>query len=762
MMRTAFGALLVALGAVALAQEGPPPRPSATAAPVLSPTLDRKIREARASGAWLVEEGETFYTIGRLFAADEAEALVIAREFRALNPGVGNGGDLTTLQVGARLRLPPRLAVASATVLAPGTLPDKVSPPRGEDRATVVGPPVYVDNLIGGEAAEEAEAREQAVARDASPGLRSIAIELRLDRRTQSFGGLAIAEGLAVRHRVETERFGDFTFEAEAGRERGGNLRRGQGARSVGRATLFHDQFAVTDALVATSALGAVRLGPSPWLGSSDRIQLPSTIASGVTTQLDAPRYQLRGAYGRLARLGGVTVQDLDVLPGNIAMLEASTRLSEAWRVGGAVTSLQGAINVPDHVAATVAAEWGTSVTPRFKFQALADDRGEAAFWGTGEARHGRFTQRFGAYHVDPRVLFGDSTLPRDTRGAFWRGEQRGAAQTTTFGAELLQSNLDRDPARGGLTSVGAFSSVSLRLDRSTNVGGGLSLREEQPRTDRGMHRTVGLASAFVSRVFPIGVSRLDASYNGARNRGLATEATTTFSYSHEWPRWGGITASTVVTTSDERLLERRVRRNTASLALRGPAYASVQWDATYTFVDIEDPESAQRNYNAAIGLDWTPARDWVVRLQWLRNQVEPTTPNTLVPFVRENVLQLSARYEETSGTPYPRVGGAGGRSGTGWIEGVVFFDENGDGSRQPQERGAPGVTVILDGRSAQVTDAGGRFNFALVGSGDHSLTLSVERVPLPWGLQDEAPRPVRVEVRAGTRIDLPLNRITP
>ena len=46
--------------------------------------------------------------------------------------------------------------------------------------------------------------------------------------------------------------------------------------------------------------------------------------------------------------------------------------------------------------------------------------------------------------------------------------------------------------------------------------------------------------------------------------------------------------------------------------------------------------------------------------------------------------------------------------------------------------------------------------------SGEHRLTLSVERVPLPWGLRDESPRAVRVEVREGARADIPLNRIAP
>ena len=762
MMRTVFGAFLALAASLAVAQEASPAAPAASAAPVRSPALDRRIREARATGTWVVEEGETLYSISRHFAADQNEARVLEREFRDLNAAVVNGAAGATPRVGARLRLPPRLALAPAASLTPGSLPETSEPGRATPpRATVVGPPVYVDQLIGGASAEDAE-RVEAGPRDDSPGLRSMALEYRIDRRTQLDRPGTLAQGLALRHRAETERLGDFSVEGELGRETGVRVPGGEPRRDVGRVTLFHDQFALTPELVASSALGAVRLALSPWIASAARVQLPSSVGSGFTTQLDAPHYQLRASYGRLARLTGVVIQDLDLVPGSLATIEAGMRLSERWRVGAAAVSLQGAEGIRDHAAATLAAEYAGPGLPRLKVHALADDRGETAFWADAEVRAARTSHRLGAFQVEPQVVFGEGSLLRDSRGAYWRADHRAARFTTTSGVELNQTNLARDPERGGLTSTGAFGNLSLKLDRATNVGAGLSLRDERPRTGRGVRRGVGLLTAFGSRLFPWGLTRLDLGVNATAPRGLPTESTRSASLSHEWPTWRNLTLSTMVSFNDERFQERRVRRSTAGISLRGPLFEEAHWDAALTFVDVDDPLAMQRNYNAAVGLDWSPARDWVVRMQWLRNQVEPTTPSPFAPFLRENVVQLSARYEETSGTPYPRVAAPGGRSGTGWIEGVVFFDENGDGVRQANERGAPGVAVMLNARSVQMTDAGGRYNFGLVGSGEHRITLSVERVPLPWGLQDDAPRPVRVEVREGTRLDIPLNRITP
>jgi hypothetical protein len=71
-------------------------------------------------------------------------------------------------------------------------------------------------------------------------------------------------------------------------------------------------------------------------------------------------------------------------------------------------------------------------------------------------------------------------------------------------------------------------------------------------------------------------------------------------------------------------------------------------------------------------------------------------------------------------------------------------------------------VTVILDERQSAVTDPDGRYAFPLVPSGPHRVRVVVERVPLPWGLDDDTPRDVRVDVRADARLDIGLKRVSP
>jgi hypothetical protein len=107
------------------------------------------------------------------------------------------------------------------------------------------------------------------------------------------------------------------------------------------------------------------------------------------------------------------------------------------------------------------------------------------------------------------------------------------------------------------------------------------------------------------------------------------------------------------------------------------------------------------------------------------------------------------------------QLGRATGEVGSGRIVGWVFFDDNNDGVRQASERPAAGVIVYLDGRYSVTTDNDGRFEFVPVPTGPHALRLSVERVPLPWGLADEAPRKVDVPLRDAATVEIPLSRIS-
>jgi len=622
-------------------------------------------------------------------------------------------------------------------------------------------PPAYVDQLIEGVARED-EAAVAAEPGDLSPGLRFWSAEFVLDHREVSDFGTTNSPGVSLRHRRETERYGDFLLELDVAR---GEQYPTAPRLTRGRFTLFHDQFAVTDSWIASSVLGTWRSAITPWLASSYRITLPSSLAAGAFTTLTGKDSELRAGVGRIGRLVGMSVQGFEALDGTIASADYSKRLRDGTLVGGGVVSIQGSRDVPDHVAATVAADMPLTLPGfdgRVKVQAAMDDNGETGFWADSRVRTGRFNQRIGVYRMAPDLLFGEITPQKDSQGFYWRTDTRSSAMTANGGLDVSATNLDRVPARGGSDSVEGYGNLSLRLDRSTSVGAGLSLRDDSARTASGLTGRRAATSGWVSRVTPWGVSRIDATFTRTTIEGRA-DSSRYYGWSHEWPQVGGnVSPSTLVTFTDERIDGRPVRRTSANLLLRGELAGPASWSLSLTGVDVDDGLDSERNYNAALSLDWQASPEWLVRLQWQRNQIQPTATSAVAPFTKDNTVILSARFESLEGTPYPRVAAVGGRSGTGSITGTLYFDENRDGKRQPTERGAGGVTILLNGRQMQTTDTDGRFAFSLVPPGEHRLSVVLERIPLPWGLEDEAPRPVTVQVREDTRIDIGLTRFAP
>jgi hypothetical protein len=636
----------------------------------------------------------------------------------------------------------------------PGTSPAEKKPEA---------PPAYVDRLLSGATEDTAEDIEAARPRDDSPGLKSWAIDYRLDQRTSSNIGHSLAQGVALVHRRETEVYGNFILEAQAGHYDASAFDR-TGSANPSRFTLYQENFALAEGVTSASALGVTRNYLTPWLANSYRIFLPTSTMSGFSTIIDAGPSQWLASYGNVGEIVGQNVQGFERTSGQIATVGYSREMAPEWLVGANAVSLRGNDRVPDNNAITLGTEFRpASLDGPVRLQALLDNDGNKGFWADAQVRSGRFAHRIGAYQVDPDTRFGEGNVQSDTRGAYWRSEYRFGSNFTSFGIDYSQSNLDRNPDRGGVSGFGGYVSTSLRLDRSMTLGGGVALREEQARVGPPASGYTGAANLFVSRVGPLGTTRLDAGYSGTRPKdGGSSESASTLQWNQDWPRLGTVDSSTLFMSTEERLVDRNVRRNVASVSLRGPLYGALRWDATLTAADVDDGISPERNYNTSLALDWTVSTHWFLNLQWLRNRIQATASNAAAPFAKDEQLMLTVRYEDTYGTPYPRMGMAGGRSGTGRVSGVVFFDDNGDGVRQATERGAPGVTVVLNNRTTQVTDRDGRYAFNLVPAGPNAVTLVMDRVPLPWGLADDTPRQLQVGLREDNRLDIALTRMNP
>lgn len=92
-----------------------------------------------------------------------------------------------------------------------------------------------------------------------------------------------------------------------------------------------------------------------------------------------------------------------------------------------------------------------------------------------------------------------------------------------------------------------------------------------------------------------------------------------------------------------------------------------------------------------------------------------------------------------------------------GWIEGLIFVDENGNGRLDPGEPGIEGAVLVAGGKQV-ASGAGGRFRFPPLDPGVY--TVALER--LPRGLRSEVVFPIGVEVVLAQRtiLEIPCARL--
>lgn len=771
--------------------------PAAAPAASLSPerqailaARDRKAAEARVRGYWIVQKGEHLRLIAQqFFHGDRTRQARLRAWLLQHNPRAFVHGDPDRLIPGARLKLPPdvtqtpenapKIVAHGATgpqSSAPSPIPAapppaararvpefSQEPPHAAKAAPKPAPAPYVDRLISG-ASEEPESTLPIDAAAMLPGQRYVSAEYRAELRAPPGGGRGLEQGLALHGRRETLDYGDFIFDAAF---RDTALAPGEASaqrRYGARFTLYQQAFPVTERWLADSSFGVART-PPVFLTSSYRIFLPTSLFGGASTVVsDGSRAWMLYA-GRIGRLEGSTVQTFDATSGSVAGV-GYVQHAGAWTAGAQAIRLRGSAEVPDHDAATLGVEYGSIATRvHEKAQVVADDHSRFGAWFDGDVASGRLRQRFGFYHLDPGLQWSEAPMMNDQRGAYWRGDYQMLRYTVSGGVDLLRTNLRDDPSRAAMRSGTAYGTFSLRIDRDLTLGGGLTYQRASERYTSSPRVSSLTVNAYAAWMTSLGLSRLDLdSYRGL-SAGTVDSTIDTLSWSQEWPAAGPVRWTSTLTYSNESELGTRTRRSSAGVSAHGPLLSDLQWDGSVVYGRVQGPQGTENDFNVSANATWPFARNWsaIAQVSWTTFQALPLFPGTdVAPSTLEDKrVLLGVRYEESSGTPY-RTLGLRNAPGSGRLSGVVFFDENGDGIREPTERGAANVTIYLDSRFPVTTDAQGRYSFPAVSPGTHSLRILNEALPLPWSVSERHPPVANVPLRGDAVLDIPLTKIRP
>lgn len=727
--------------------------------------------------------------------AGGAASASVGGERATATPGTGAGsgagssvvaaaGAQSTAAPGATSAAPSSASPSTAappTTSAPAAVTPATSAPAREGTAAAGkaarSPVPYVDRVINEKEAAE-EPRAEAGDIDNSPGRRSLSAIYSLSDSTFSNGGRHFEQGLEVRGQRETLDYGVFDFIGSGyfARDR---LAADQGFGSVlagrqdsARLTLTQSRFALNSTKLMDNSLGAVYTQGTPLIARSFRNNLISSPVLGATSRVyDVAGNEYSFTSGRIGQFSGSSGSGFNTTQGNMTGLGMQSRIDPRFAYGAQAWVVRGAQGVADHTSLSLGGDYGsTDGGRRLQLRGILDDHARGALWFDGEERGQTLYQHYGVYRFQQDVTWADLPLGTGQQGFYWRADSRRIGSSYSMGTEYNETNIQHLQDQPQVRSALMYGSINQRVDRLSSVGGTLNLRMTRTLLPPGSSDQATLSSGqavlpngdradavmFAARETALGGSRLQLTLGTALRGGERTQGV---QWDQDVNQLG--VATTVAYLDDASQPQGRQRRTTAALLFRGVYIGSAFATGNLNVYQLRaENRATEIGTQAAGNVRWQFGRNWSLQgsLSWRRTR-NPDLNVLGNPPADEKVLMFYVRYDTVAGIPYYSANSRG-PTASARITGTVFFDDNNDGVQQAGEKPAAGVTVVLDNVYRTVTDASGRYEFAPIGPGSHRLSLQVDRIPLPWGLMDEAPRQVSPQVRGAAEVVFPLVRL--
>jgi hypothetical protein len=444
-------------------------------------------------------------------------------------------------------------------------------------------------------------------------------------------------------------------------------------------------------------------------------------------------------------------------------------------------------------------AMWSTRSTSQMAPQELSQD-GDAAGGSLDISyRAGRTSHNGGIYYFGPGLTWGASAVLSNAYGGYYRLSRSSQRWRWTFNFDAIDSvnnaglggvviNADARRIMGFTTSAGLNS--SLRFTNGQSAGQVLGYVDFESgvgtsRAEVGWSRDafadfyrIGFVQNWsLPQTLPAG-SRLstqvayqyreqaeDASLGLTRTQSEQANGFSIAASAGLMPLKDVTVDATVAYSSDASTVASEFFGPFQSTGASFGSFASQQTDAfSATLI-----ASARLSANWSLSGSYTDTTSSLVSRFGIPVLGSPLGPDpSQLEELRRSSFRLRAayltlRYSVSAGRPqgtlgsrqYP-VGGAGNLAG--W----VYLDANDNGTRDPAEKGVPGIIVILDGREALRTDQAGFYQFNGVADGPHRISINADNLPLPWFIesegQDNFGRPFEATVEIAVRTTTELN----
>jgi hypothetical protein len=669
----------------------------------------------------------------------------------------------------ARLNTFPSIAAGTLRkrdlVLAqsePGAAINASPRPANESQATP-----YVDKLIDPSVAEQPVAevleRPKGLGRY---GAGSVGIEYGYYRSkaTGDADRTMTENGLGITFRQATPNFGLLDFQAAVTNQTNDpepDVGSGDALR------LIQTDLPLTGNWFMDNLLGQIHAPAPASVAISYRLRLPAPLISGLATHVLHGGTTVGAAAGDLGILRGRTFPVFESTTGSITGVAATHRFNAHWGGGLQLWDVKDALvgtNRDSHTSFTGALEFRDPITQQLgQLHLLSNGGGNDGLWLDGETNRGRWQHNYGAFRLDPDLVWIDNTyaIPNDQQGIYWNGVYQTFRWSVRGGADWLETNLDDDPLVTGRKATNLFANVAYRLSPRLNVDGALRWGRQRPGAGLpsedsdviSARSTVSYRLGRGTSFWTVGVTDFD--------NDTSPSTVSEFIWDYEWRIPQTRLRTGIEYQRDEQSLDTLSETQLRVIASQRFFDSRFGLNAIYTAgVAGGGTTEEGRTSSLSLNLDWRVSRALELRLDLTHNRNVVELVNGSEIRVTERTVFLGVAYQFGWNSALRTVGRSSEQGGRGRIGGTVFLDANRNGIQEPDEAGVPNVSVYLDRGFSVSTDARGYFEFWPVPVGDHTLQVAMDNVPLPWGLADESPRQVKVVPRDTVRLDYGLTKI--
>jgi len=594
------------------------------------------------------------------------------------------------------------------------------------------------------------------------PGRRFISTELVYYNNTNDIIGDETEQGIRARWRQETLNFGEFDTEIVFSDSESDFLGRNRSSSEV-MMTFRQTGAPVANHWTMNNTVGYQRTLVDSLLHSSYRVRLPTSPLLGMSGEFINTNKNVQWFTGKTGRYEGIALQQFDQNGGDITGGSYQQKLTPQVALGGEVVKFSGNDLVPSHTSVLTAARFAQpDRTLQYDLHLLADTNSSFGVWADGmHILPADFVTRYGAFYLQPDLAWMDKPISNDQSGYYIRTDKQAFIYNFSGGYDYMQTGLDSD-AQTQINSHAFFLNGSYRITRNLTLGTSANIMFRKITSLQDDNQTLWRLNNFAYYRYFLGTTRLEL-FATRLSSDFQTNNDDTLGVriSHDWRMPQSLRLNTEILLEEgQRFIDDRGRQE-ASIMFRQNLTDNISWGInTSAFRNTGDRLPSTTGVGISADARWKFLRDWYVSMSLVHNTTMIDNDSGLSGFndnPKANSIWLTLGYARTSGQPYASFGRSNGGVGSGSIEGEVFYDENGDSIRQPGERPAVGLTVLLDGRYEARTDSRGRYMFQPVHTGTHGVALITEDVPLPWGIYDEAPRAVRVNLRQSAEANFAL-----